>query len=68
MKIIKDSRIIDGNKITQNNISIVLSKECNVTNNSIKNITFEQFLNCLLRLSELKYAEVSKKNPKKALQ
>ena len=41
MKLIKDANIIDEGKITKNVISIILSKECNVTNNIIKTISFE---------------------------
>lgn len=33
----------------------------------IKTITFEQFLNCTLRISELKYPEYFRKHPKLAL-
>lgn len=33
----------------------------------IKNITFEQFLNTILRISEIKYEDMFKKHPKSAL-
>mmetsp|Transcript_38751 Transcript_38751/g.28643 ORF Transcript_38751/g.28643 Transcript_38751/m.28643 type:complete len:145 (+) Transcript_38751:623-1057(+) len=67
LKIIKDSNLIDDGRVTQNQISILLSKECNVTNNLIKTISFEQFLNCALRISELKFPEIYRKHPKQAL-
>jgi len=53
--------------VTQNHISILISKECNVTNNLIKTITFDQFLNSVLRISELKFPDLFKKYPKSAL-
>jgi hypothetical protein len=33
----------------------------------IKHVSFEQFLNTILRISEIKYEEMFKKHPKSAL-
>jgi len=66
LKVMRDSQIFDE-KVNQNTISIIISKECNATTNMIKHITFEQFLNAILRISETKYEELFKKHPKSAL-
>lgn len=58
MKLIRDSSILDEGRVTQNAISIILSKECNANTNIIKQITFDQFLNAILRISELKFPDL----------
>lgn len=68
LKLIKDASIVDEQRVTPNQVSIVVFKECNVTNGIVKNISFEQFLNCILRLAQLKFADLYKKHPKSALQ
>jgi hypothetical protein len=64
----RDSNIFDESKgVNQNAVSIIISKECSTNYNMIKHITFEQYLNTILRVSELKYPEIFKKYPKSAL-
>lgn len=68
MKIVRDSNILDDAKgVTQNSICILISRECNTNYNMIKHISFDQYLNTILRISELKYPEVFKKYAKSAL-
>ena len=50
IKIIKDALIYDS-QVNQNLISIIISKECNVTTTMVNHISFENFLNVLLRIS-----------------
>jgi hypothetical protein len=65
----RDAQIIEPNslKLNQNTISLIISKECNATANMIKLITFEQYLNVILRVAETKFPELYKKHPKAAL-
>ena len=68
IKIMRDSNIFDESKgVNQNAVSIIISKECSTNYNMIKHITFEQYLNTILRVSELKYPDIFKKYPKSAL-
>jgi hypothetical protein len=68
MKIVRDSNILDESRgVTQNSISIIISRECNTNYNMIKHLSFEQYLNTILRISELKYPEIFKKYAKSAL-
>ena len=48
-------------------MSIIISKECNASTCGIKQISFDQFLNCVLRISGQKYPEKYKIHPKSAL-
>jgi hypothetical protein len=54
IKVIRDADIYDDG-VNQNLISIIITKECQTTANMIKHITFDQFLNTILRISEVKY-------------
>ena len=65
-KLIRDSKIMDDSKVTPTSLNLILSSECSMSNN-IKTITFEQFLNIILRISELKYTDLYQRHPKQAL-
>jgi len=54
IRLLKDSFILDGKQLTINKLSILLSKEFKVPANHVKSLTFEQYLNTILRIAEFK--------------
>lgn len=64
---LKDSSILDGKQLTMNKLSIILSKEFKVPANHIKSLTFEQYLNTVLRIAEYKDVAGFAENPKRVL-
>lgn len=67
IKLLKDSQVLDGRILTLNKLSIILSKEFKVPANHIKSLTFEQYLNTILRIAEFKDSEGFAENPKQVL-
>ena len=51
IKLLKDSKLFDS-RLTQQRFGILLSKEFRVPANHIKSLTFEQFLNVVLKIAE----------------
>jgi len=66
LKILRDSGLFDS-KFTKNQLSLIISKEFTAPSNQIKNLTFDQFLNLTLRISEFKDPVKYKVNPKSVL-
>ncbi len=66
MKLLKDASVFDNDRVKSTNLNLLISSEC-LTTNTVKAITFEQFLNCILRISELKFPTLYNKHQKSAL-
>ena len=64
----RDAKITSTNSpLKQNDVSILIATTLQLKINLIKTITFQQYLDCILALSELKEPQLFSANPKAAL-
>ena len=67
-KLMKDAKITSRNSLlSQNDISILVATTLQLKINLIKTISFQQYLDCILAIAELKEPQLFQANPKAAL-